>query len=280
MTEWRVLTDGISFGESPRWHDGRLWFCDWGARELIAVDLEGRRELVARVDSFPFCIAWHPDGRLLITNARESSLVTLAADGTLETVANLSTVSDRPPGNEVVVDPLGHVYVNGGGFDLIAGEPFAPGMIALVGADGGVREVAGGLAFPNGMAITSDGATLICAESYAHRLTALAIAPDGSLYDRRVWAEIPGSAPDGICLDAEGAVWYADVPSRRCVRVREGGEVLGALQADRGCFSCALGGPDGRTLFAVVRAWHGTDGLAAGEGSGQILTATVEVPAL
>ncbi len=207
MTQWSVLIDGIDFGESPRWHDGRLWFCDWGARELIAVDLDGRRELVARVDSFPFCIDWDPGGRLLITNARDRSLVTLAADGSLQTVADLSTVSDRPPGNELVVDSAGHVYVNGGGFDLMAGEPFAPGMIALVGADGGVREAAGDLAFPNGMAITPDGATLICAESYAHRLTAFAIAPEGSLHDRRVWADVPGSAPDGICLDAAGAVW-------------------------------------------------------------------------
>ncbi len=280
MTDrWTVLADGISFGESPRWRDGRLWFCDWGAQALVAVDLDGRRELIAHVPSFPFCIAWHPDGRLLVTNAARGTLDSIAGDGTLHTVADLTTVSDRPPGNEVVVDGAGHIYVDGGGFDMMAGEPVAPGMIALVGDDGSVRRVADGLAFPNGMAVTPDGSTLICAESHGHRLTAFEIASDGGLGEPRTWAEMPGSAPDGICLDAEGAVWYADVPHRRCVRVREGGEILDTVTADRGCFSCALGGPGGTTLFAVARQWHGSEGLAAGEGTGQILTTTVTVPA-
>jgi sugar lactone lactonase YvrE len=279
MTTWNILIDGLSFGESPRWHDDRLWLCDWGASELIAVGLDGVRETIANVPSFPFCIDWDPDGRLLITNAAQQSVVTLAADGSLERVADLSGVSDRPPGNEIVVDPAGHAYVNGGGFDMMAGEAPAPGMIALLTADGGAREVAGGLGFPNGMAVTPDGRTLICAESHTGRLTAFDIAADGSLENRRVWAMIEGSAPDGIALDAEGAVWFADVPNRRCVRVAEGGEVLDTRPADRGCFSCALGGPEGRTLFAVVRRWDGPQGLQEGDGTGQVLMTEVEVPA-
>jgi sugar lactone lactonase YvrE len=151
-------------------------------------------------------------------------------------------------------------------------------MIALVADDGSVRKVAGDLGFPNGMALTADGGTLVCAESHAHRLSAFDIASDGSLTGHRVWAEIPGSAPDGICVDAEGAVWYADVPNRHCVRVAEGGTILDTRTADRGCFSCALGGVDGRTLFAVTREWHGAAGLEAGAGTGQVVMTEVDVP--
>ena len=279
MTSWKLLIDGLSFGESPRWHEDRLWLCDWGAGELIAVALDGARETIAHVPSFPFCIAWDRDGRLLITHARDQAVVTLGPGGELERVADLSSVSERPPGNEIVADPAGHVYVNGGGFDLMAGEPPAPGMIALLTGDGRAQQVAGDLHFPNGMAVTPDGLTLICAESYAGRLSAFAIAPDGSLQDRRAWAEIEGSAPDGIALDAEGAVWYADVPNRRCVRVAEGGEILDVRETDRGCFSCALGGPQGRTLFAVVRRWDSAASLQEGEGTGQVIMTEVEVPA-
>src|SRR5206468_8684403 len=135
---------------------------------------------------------------------------------------------------------------------LMAGEPFAPGVIALVTQDGSARQVADGLPFPNGMLITPDNTTLIVGESYAQRLTAFDIAADGGLSNRRVWAELGDGVPDGICLDAEGAVWYGDVPNARCVRVLEGGEVTNTIDLDRGCFACALGGPDGRTLFMIA----------------------------
>ena len=140
-----------------------------------------------------------------------------------------------------------------------------------------MRQVADGIAFPNGMVVTPDNATLIIAESYAARLTAFDIAADGGLSNRRVWADLPGSAPDGICFDAEGAVWYADVPNTRCVRVREGGEVLQTIELDRGCFACMLGGADGRTLFMVANEWRGTEDMGGGERTGQVLT--VEAPA-
>jgi sugar lactone lactonase YvrE len=267
-----VLLTGLSFPESPRWHNGRLYVCDWAAQELVAVDLEGNRELIANVPSFPFCIAFGPDDRLLINSAAHKAVLTLTPNGELETYADLSALGRVPPNNEIVVDGRGNAYVNGGGFDLSKGEPPAPGLIALVTPDGKATEVADGIEFGNGMAITPDNRTLIVAESYATRLTAFEINEDGTLEHRRVWADVGEDPPDGICLDADGAVWYADVPHKHCVRVREGGEVLDRIEFDRGCFSCALGGSDGKTLFVAAREWAGFGGEVA-ERSGQILTA-------
>jgi sugar lactone lactonase YvrE len=276
MSEPRTLMTGISFGESPRWHEDRLWFCDWGAEELIAVDLEGNSEVVMRVPSFPFCIDWLPDGRLLIVSARDRSLLRREPDGSLVTNVDLTGLSDRP-WNEIVVDGRGNAYVNGIGFDFPAGEEFAPGILAVVTPDGSARQVADGLEFPNGMVVTPDNSTLVLAESYANRLTAFDIAADGSLSNRRVWADLDGGVPDGICLDAEGAVWYADVPNKRCVRVLDGGEVLQTIDLDRGCFACMLGGVDRATLFLVAREWGGPASMADGARTGQLLT--VEAPA-
>src|SRR5215813_1397313 len=181
MVEPKVLMDAIVFGEQPRWHEGRLWFSDWGALEVIAVDLEGKREVMLEAPAFPCCVDWLPDGRLLIVSAREGRLLRRESDGSLMTHGDLGSVSTPPAGNELVVDGRGNAYVNGGGFDLMAGEPFAPGVISLVTPDGSTRQVADGLAFPNGMLVTSDNATLIVAESYAKRLSAFDIAADGSL---------------------------------------------------------------------------------------------------
>ena len=277
MPDLTTLMTGIEFGESPRWHEGRLWFSDWGAEKLYAVDLDGNSEVIVEVPSFPFCIDWTPDGQLLIVSARRRAVLQLEPDRSLSEFADLSVLSDRPPNNEIVVDGRGNIYVNGGGFDMMAGEPPAPGTIALVNPSGEAREVAGGLGFPNGMAVTPDNSTLIVAESHRRRLTAFDIAGDGSLENRRVWADLGEDAPDGITVDAEGAVWYADVPHAYCVRVREGGEVLQRIELDRGCFSCALGGPDGRTLFVVAREWHGAD-ISAGAGTGVLVATSVDVP--
>jgi sugar lactone lactonase YvrE len=271
-----TLMTGIAFGESPRWHEGRLWFSDWGAGELIAVDLAGSSEVVARVQSFPFCIDWLPDGRLLIVHSQDRLLLRREADGSLATHADLSDLGGGS-WNEIVVDGRGNAYVNGAGFDLMAGEEPRPGIVALVTLDGTARRVADGVAFPNGMAVTPDNSTLILAESYASRLTAFDIAADGALSNRRVWAETGADHPDGICLDAEGAAWYADVGNRHCVRVREGGEVLQTIDLDRGCFACMLGGADRRTLFVVAREWHGTD-FSKGMGTGQVLTVGAPAP--
>ena len=275
MDEPKLLIDGLVFPESPRWRDGRLWVSDWGAHEVMAAGLDGSSEVVARVQSFPLCIDHLPDGRLLLVSAQDGLLLRMEAGGSLVTHADLSGLAAHP-WNDIVVDGRGFAYLNNIGFDFPGGE-FAPGIIALVLPDGTTRGVAGGLAFPNGMAITPDNATLIVAESYASRLTAFDIMDDGGLSNRRPWAEVPGSAPDGICLDADGAVWYGDVPNRRCARVAAGGEVLDSVDLDRGCFACALGGDDGRTLFMVTNEWNGTAGMAAGARAGQVLT--VQAPA-
>src|SRR5918992_169674 len=251
---------GISFAESPRWHDERLWFSDWGTQEVVAVDLEGESEVIVRVPSFPFCIDWLPDGRLLIVSASDRLLLRREPDGSLVTHADLSALSEHP-WNDIVVDGRGNAYIGNIGFDFPEAE-FAPGTLALVSPDGSARQVADSVAFPNGIVVTPDDSTLIVAESYANRLTAFDITADGSLSNQRVWADLGGGVPDGTCLDAEGAVWYGDVPNKRCVRVREGGEVLQTIDLDRGCFACMLGGPDGKTLFLVAQEWRGMESAA------------------
>jgi len=267
---------GITFGESPRWHDDRLWFSDWGTQEVIAVDREGRSEVIVRTPASPFSIAWMPDGRLLIISGPDGDLLRREPDGSLVTHADLSSLSGHS-WNEIVVDGRGNAYVNNIGFDFPAGE-FAPGTVALLTPDGPARLVADGVAFPNGMAVTPDNSTLIVAESYASRLTAFDIAADGSLSSQRVWADLGSGVPDGICLDAEGTVWYADVPNKRCVRVREGGEVLHTIDLDRGCFACMLGGIEGTTLFMVAQEWSGMESAAGGQRTGQLLTASAPAP--
>jgi sugar lactone lactonase YvrE len=274
--EVHTLMTGLVFGEQPRWHEDRLWFSDWGTKEVIAVDVNGKSEVILRGPSFPLCVDWLPDGRLILVSARDGLLLRRESDGSFVTHADLNGLSQPPPGNEMVVDGRGHIYVNGGGFDLMAGEDFAPGIIALVTPEGSTRRVADGIAFPNGMLVTDDS-TLIVAESYAKRLTAFDIATDGSLSNRRVWADLQDGVPDGICFDAENAVWYADVPNQRCVRVREGGEVLQTVELNRGCFACALGGEGRKTLFMMATEWSGPENMFKGPRTGQVLT--VEAPA-
>ncbi len=273
MTE--VLLTGLAVGESPRWHEDRLWLCNWGAAEIVAVDRDGASEVVARVPTtIPFCIDWLPDGRLLVVSGREGLLLRREAGGSFATHADLTGLS-KHAWNEIVVDGRGNAYVNGIGFDMMAGEEPAPGLVALVAADGSVRQVADGVAFPNGMAVTPDDSTLIVAESYGRRLTAFDVSADGGLSGRRVWADLGDGVPDGICMDAEGAVWYADVPNRRCVRVREGGEVLATIEVDRGCFACMLGGS---TLFILAAEWRGPESMGGGEHTGRVLTAPAPAP--
>jgi sugar lactone lactonase YvrE len=275
LSSMRTIKTGLALGESPRWHGGRLWVADWGAGEILAIDLDGRSEVVARVPGLPVCFDWLPDGTLLIVAGREGRLLRREADGTLVTHADLTELAP-PPWNDIVVDGRGNAYVGNTGFDFPGGE-FAPGSIALIAPDGSLCEVADGVAFPNGVAVTPDNATLILAESYGKRLTAWDIAADGTLSGRRVWADLGDGAPDGICIDREGAVWYADVPNKRCVRVREGGEVLQTVELDRGCFACMLGGPDGTTLFVVAAEWRGPTGIAEEAGTGVVVA--VEAPA-
>lgn len=264
----RVLATGLAMGESPRWHDGVLWVCDWLAGEVLTVAADGCTDVVRRIEGLPFSVDWLPDRReVYATTAGVLVGPDLAPYG-----------GTGRPWNEIVVDPRGHVFVNMPG--SMPGELARPGVAAVVMPDGNTREVAGELWFPNGMAVTPDGSTLIVAESHAHRLTAFTIATDGSLTDRRIWADLgDDAAPDGICLDDDGAIWYADVPNRHCRRVSEGGRELETVQVDRGCFACMLGGPDGRTLHIVATDWEQLDWQhGGGERTGKVLTYRAPAP--
>jgi sugar lactone lactonase YvrE len=250
-TQVQTLLTGLAMGESPRWHDRRLWLCDWGAQQIVAIDPDGAAEVMVEGDfGLPFCIDWLPDGRLLIVSGRKNVLLRREEDGSLATHADLAVVSDRG-WNEIVVDGRGNIYVNGG-----------QGVIVLVASDASVRQVADKIAFPNGMAVTADNRTLIIAESHGRCLTAFTIELDGTLTNRRVWAALDGY-PNGICIDSENMVWYSDVPNKRCVRVREGGEVVQNVNIDRGCFACMLGGNDNRALFLVANEWQGMENIDA-----------------
>ena len=276
MAKLTTVLGGRIFLESPRWRDGSLWVADWGAHEALRIDGEGRAEVVARTNSFPMCIEHLPDGRLLIVDSAERRLARREPDGSLVTHADFSGFTERKAfGNDIVVDGRGNIYVNDVGFDFPGGE-FRPGIVVLVSAGGAVREVAGDLAFPNGMAVTPDNGTLIVAESYGRRLSAFDIAANGDLSNRRLWAEVEGP-PDGICCDAEGCVWYADVPNKRCVRVAEGGKVMQTVETDRGAFSCILGGPERKTLYIAGQDWRGPNAMAESGPTGQVVAVEVEV---
>jgi sugar lactone lactonase YvrE len=277
----KPLLTGLVIGESPRWHDGRLWFANWGAEEIVAVDLQGTAEVVAKgPPGLGWSIDWLPDGRLLVTG---EGLTRMEPDDSMVPHADLSGLG-VDGFNEIVVDGRGNVYVNGGAeFEPAEGE--APGIIALVTPEGSARKVADGIAFPNGMVVTADNSTLIVAESFAGRLTAFDIAGDGSLSNRRVWAD--GVGPDGICMDAEGAIWtdVGQFGESRVGRVREGGEVLERVQLDLPCFACMLGGEDGKTLFMLAADWRMPDSFAdnitrltQGPPTGQLLTTPAPAP--
>lgn len=256
MSQLRVVLDGLGFPESTRWHDGRVWTCNWGSGEILAATPDGRSEVVATLPerTIPFSIDWLPDGRMLVVDGPQRALLVQHPDEGFRVLADLSSYGPAPF-NELVVDEAGNTYVNGG-----------PGLVVCVDADGEARQVAEGLRWPNGMALTDAGRTLIVADSHAEALLAYSVESDGSLTAQGVWADLQ-DAPDGICVDEDGAVWVASVPKRRCIRVREGGEILDEVAVDRGCFACMLGGEDGRTLFIGAAEWRGM-AVAMTEGPG------------
>jgi sugar lactone lactonase YvrE len=281
VTEPRMLLGGLAMPESPRWHDGRLWFSDWGAGEIVTVDLDGNSQVVDRGPEGPgWAVNWLPDGRMLMTG---NELIRVEPDGSRVRHADLSHIS--PYGwSEITVDGRGNVYVNTINFDftefdnvLTSGQ--APGKIALVTPEGEALEVASEIAFPNGMVVTPDNKTLIVAESFAARLTAFDIAEDGTLSNRRVWAD--GVGPDGICLDADGCIWTSSASmTNDCARVREGGEVLERFELDRSCFATMLGGPYRGTLFMLTAEWRGPEGVedVIRARTGQVLVVDAPAP--
>ena len=287
----RLVADGIHFAEGPRWHAGRLWFSDFYAHRIYSVGEEGgdmRVEVQLGGEQQPSGLGWMPDGSLLFVKMQAQELWRRWPDGRLERHADLSGIATFWC-NDMVVDAEGRAYVGNFGFDLdaemtargpesvLADHPTTP--LALVETDGNVRSAAGEerFGFPNGTVITPDGKTLILGETLAMRLTAFDIGEDGSLSNRRVWAESAPHVPDGICLDAQGAIWIADPLGPRCVRIAEGGEVLEVVETEGlNCYACMLGGEDGRTLFTLVAPSSHRD-HAATEQAGRIYACKVEI---
>jgi len=273
-----TLAEGIVFGEGPRWHAGRLFFSDIKAGRVEAVDRDGKRETVVRLQGEPSGLGWLPDGRMLVVSMLDHRLLRLDPEG-LREVADLSAHCGGKA-NDMVVDALGRAYVGNIGFDLEA-QPIAPRPTKLlrVDPDGSVHVAARELWCPNGLAIGADGRTLVAAESAAGRLAAFDVAADGSLSGQRVFAALPeGAAPDGICMDAEDAVWVASPTTREFLRVREGGEVAERIPTgERVAIACALGGPARRTLF-LVTSWTMSLAEAGKQRGGRIEACEVAVP--
>jgi sugar lactone lactonase YvrE len=275
----RTLVDGGSFFEGPRWHDGRWWVSDFYRRTVFSIEPGGRAEAVLEVEGMPSGLGWMPDGSLLVVSMTDRRILRRRPDGAPAVHADLAEHVGGPL-NDLVVDRSGRAYAGNFGFDLMAGEPPRPTVLVRVDPDGSAQIAAGGLRFPNGAVITPDGRTLILAETFGGRLSAWAIAPDGSLGDRRVWARPDGRfSPDGCTLDAEGHVWAADAVGGRAARVAPGGAIVDEVRAPEGLefFACQLGGEDGRTLLLCAAPDFDAHARRAAREA-VLLTTTVEVP--
>ncbi len=278
------LCDGLHFAEGPRWHGGKLWFSDFYDHAVKTVDADGNVATMLEIDGQPSGLGWLPDGNLLLVSMLDRQVLRLD-DGELVIHADLSAVAEFHC-NDMVVDAVGRAYVGNFGFDLHAAsqsgdfggalKAYTGATLARVDIDGSVHVAATALRFPNGTVITPDGSTLIIGETLGARLTAFDVKADGSLHNQREWASLPGISPDGICLDAEGAVWVADARSPRCIRVAEGGEILAEIATQQHSYACMLGGDDGRTLFMLV-ADDSNPSVASASRTGKILTTRVSV---
>jgi sugar lactone lactonase YvrE len=282
----RILADGLYFGEGPRWHDGRLWFSDFYDHAVKSVSPAGDARIEFEIEDQPSGLGWMPDGSMLIVSMIKRQLLRRTADGQISVHADLGHIATFHC-NDMVVDGQGGAYVGNFGFDLDAtmaeggmAAVFAKGgkaKLAYVSPDGVARVAADDLFFPNGTVITPDGRTLIMGESFGGVLTAFDIGPGGALSNRRVWAPLAPRVPDGICLDAEGAIWVANPTAPECVRVAEGGQILEVIDTGDPCYACMLGGADGRTLFMLTAAPLGAE---TGERArtGRVLAAEVDSP--
>jgi len=276
MRQFKVLRDNLCFGEGPRWHDGRLYYSDMHAHTVNALDLNGRNEVIVEVAANPSGLGWLPDGRMLIVSMMDRKLLRLE-NGALKLHADLSALASSHC-NDMVVDRDGRAYVGNFGYDFFKGEPQKTAELIMVAPDGAARVVARDLGFPNGTVIPPDGKTLIVGESFAHRLTEFDLAADGSLSNRRVWAELgEKSMPDGIALDAEGAIWIASPFSHELLRVKPGGEVAERIKREQMPIACALGGSDRRTLYLLTSESVEPDECRA-KRSARIESTEVEVP--
>jgi sugar lactone lactonase YvrE len=270
-----TLLDGLTFPEAPRWHDGRLWFSDFYTHRVLAVTDDGTVKTILEIPQRPSGLGWTPDGALLVVSMLDRRLLRVE-NGTSRVLADLSAVATGPC-NDMVVDGKGRAYVGNFGYDRHKGEPPRTTCLVRVDPDGRVTRAAEDLFFPNGTVITPDGRTLIIGETQAHRLTAFDVAPDGALDNRRVWASLDERVfPDGMCLDAEGAIWVSDARGSALLRVREGGTVDRTVSTGtRYAFACMLGGVDRRTLFVCTSTGSGP--AMADKRDGAIETVRVDV---
>ncbi|MFC1924738.1 SMP-30/gluconolactonase/LRE family protein [Chloroflexota bacterium] len=243
-----ILLDGLVFGEGPRWHEGKLWFSDIYGRKVMTVDLNGKAETIVDVPTLPSGLGWLPDGRLLIVSMAGRRLLRLDPDG-LSVAADLSKLAVTC--NDMVVDNQGRAYIGSYAYDVVTYKPGAPAWIILVTTDGDIHVVASEMESPNGMVITPDGHTLIVADTFAEQLIAFNIDSDGCLTGRHIWAQL-GAGPDGICLDAEGAIWVALPHTAEVLRCHKGGDVTHRIKVSTSAYACMLGGPDRRTLFIMT----------------------------
>lgn len=274
---WELLVDGIDFAEGPRWHEGRLWYSDFHQRTISSVGIDGDRRIeLGDLADQPSGLGWMPDGSLLAVFMTTRRVMRQSGTGDLVEHADLSGIATWHC-NDMVVDAAGNAYVGNFGFDLEARASYAPADLALVRADGSVEVAATELRFPNGSVITPDGSTLIVGQSFGGNYVAFTIADDATLHDRREWAAIEGTAPDGCALDAAGAIWFADALGSQVVRVEEGGRVTDRLATPAPVFACMLGGDDGHTLFALCAPGSGAQ-ATAGKAAGAIFTTRVEQP--
>jgi sugar lactone lactonase YvrE len=253
-----LFLTGLYFGECPRWHDGRLWYSDFFDHAVFSVSTDGERRTEVDFDGEPAGLGWLPDGRLLINSRLDRAIFRREEDGSLVRHGDLTPWATWH-GNDMVVASNGQAYAGNFGFDLdglydgtVEASAMAPTSLIRVDPDGTSCEAAADISFPNGTVITEDGGTLIIAESMGQRLTAFERQADGSLTGRREWAPLPGVAPDGICLCADGTVWVANALGTECLRVAEGGEILERVNTSRGCFACMLGDEDRMTLYLVT----------------------------
>jgi sugar lactone lactonase YvrE len=285
MTRATMIADGLYFGEGPRWHDGRLWFSDFHDHAVKSMDAAGGVRTELQIDDKPSGLGWLPDGRMLVVSMQRRQVLRVDPDG-VKVHADLSAIATFHT-NDMVVDRHGRAYVGNFGFDLdhalqtrgvegvLAEHPTA--VLARVDPDGSVHAACAEMHFPNGSVITPDGRTLIVAETLAMRLTAFDIAADGSLSNRRLWAQVGMRAPDGICLDANGHVWIANAIAPECVLFAPGGEVVATIETDQPCFACMLGGPDRRTLYMLTAPTSVAD-LASASPQGRVMAAAVATP--
>jgi len=277
MSNWDIVVDGVDFGEGPRWHDGELWYSDFFQRAIYRVTSDGARTPVySGLDDRPSGMGWLPDGTFVVVFMTSRRVMCDRGDGQLVEYADLSSIATGYC-NDMIVDRHGNAYVGNFGFDLDAGDKFVPADLAVVHADGTVGVAASGMAFANGSVITPDDSTLIVGQTFGAGYVAFTMHADGSLTDRRQWAEIPDTYPDGCSLDEAGGIWFSDAAGSQIIRVEEGGHVTARVPTPMPTFACTLGGDDGRTLFVLCAPSADPEGCA-GKAAGAIYSMQVDHP--